>query len=224
MLNRITFALAVALMALAGIAVASATDDPPSRPVPIDPADRVGTPNANGTEIAARARDKHGREVGVVVYRNTRNRLCIAEGHVQNGKVGVFHGSRFKELPLEHGGNCGVDPKPISFHFVRAADDPSTPGDQAHTSFYGVADASVAELTVVGPDGQRDVRPQQRGAFITIFDRQINEAVRVVVRRRDGSIQPIEIPPQPDVAAMEEEARKYAPQPGQPPHQFHPED
>jgi len=158
---------------------------------------RATSPSPNG-----------GRPLGVLLYTNTAGERCMALGEVQGDRVGATAGDDFKELPLDRGGVCGINPQPLAVSVDRAR------RGGGSTTIWGVARSDVERIDVAlgRGHGSQVIQPDQSGAFIATLGRQVTEGLTITAQTA-GAEESITVPALPTLEDIEPPSMNAKPKP-----------
>jgi hypothetical protein len=184
--RRLALLVAIGLAAVAGVGAASLlTGAPAAGRIPVVRDELTALTD----ELGARAADPAGGPAWAVRVLDRDGPLrCIAAGRVQNGAVGPVDGiGHVLATPAVHEGSC-ADPAagPLQVALARFA---ATTATGPRSVLLAIADASVAAVQVLGPDGPLAVALDASRTFVVVHDGLAAEgAWTVTVTLRDGSL------------------------------------
>ncbi|MEA2190554.1 MAG: hypothetical protein QOI73_675 [Solirubrobacteraceae bacterium] len=178
--------VATGLAALAGVGAASLlTGAPAAGRIPVVRDELTALTD----ELGALAPDHDGGPPWAVRVLDRDGPLrCIAAVRVQDGAVGpVADGRHVVATPAVHTGSC-ADPaaEPLQVALARFA---ATATTGPRSVLLAIADASVATVRVLGPDGLAPVALDASRTFVVVHDGLAAEgAWTVTVTLRDGGL------------------------------------
>ncbi|HVL95975.1 MAG TPA: hypothetical protein VM266_08950 [Solirubrobacteraceae bacterium] len=191
------------LSATAGLAVASGVTGDGSRGAR-EPASDAQP--ATEPQVTARTKNPNGgRDLGVVLYRNSSGQACAASGEVSGDRVGGSGPDGFEPLPLGEGGACGGVPDPITVAVAR-----NVQTDTA--TIWGRATADVESIQARTSGRKLTVPLQARETYIATIDHFDGGSVTLEIRMRSGATRTVRTSPFPrkftedDFARMRKEA------------------
>lgn len=131
-----------------------------------------GMQQTGGRTLAVTARDPDGKlDWGAAVYTQNDGKKCVIAGRLYRGQIGELHGNKFHAFtPSDHGA-CGRPEDHSTRMFVASG---AARGESDRGLVFGRVAEDVRELRVKTPDGDRLVRLGTGGAFLLVFDGEVD--------------------------------------------------